>query len=205
MRPDPVPDAVRIARGRAAARVHDLFNVCVITPLVALTLHALHTGSHADELRLTHITLAYIMVDTAWHMVVPHCQPHALRWVTIIVHHAFTAWLLLHPIVTAPEHASFTPLALLVELNTLVHNVNKRWPSPVMAVAFYLSWTGLRLIWFPYLVWRLHLLMTGWGSVPWVSLAYWQVVGSQLALSLLNYFWSLELVIPLVLGKKKQQ
>ena len=133
-----------VARGKEAAAVHDQWNVGVVTLLVALTFYCFVLPSPFAEAALNYSVLIYMLCDIAYHLAVPHCQPTVLRSVTIMLHHAATLLLVLHPI-SYPAHASWTRHAMLVEVNTVLHNANKVYKKPLVAAGFYLTWFGLRL------------------------------------------------------------
>jgi hypothetical protein len=177
--------------GKLAAAMHNRFNIYVVTPLVLLTFWALFNQTAASHAILAWLTLTYAAADTLYIVLVPHCQPSATRRVTILLHHAATIWLTLHPCMH-PEDADLTPLFTIVEINTLILTLKNalkwRWLTP----AFYATWIAMRLFWYPYLVWRFDGRVRD-GPLP-CNVLYLQTVGSVCVLSALNWFWTAEVV-----------
>ena len=192
-----------VARGKEAAAVHDQWNVGVATLLVALTFYCFVLPSPFAEAALNYSVLIYMLCDIAYHVAVPHCQPTVLRSVTIMLHHAATLLLVLHPI-SYPGHASWTRHAMLVEVNTVLHNANKVYKKPLFAAGFYLTWFGLRLGYCPYLLRVFDEEVRALGFAPW-EFNYVRAVGSHAVICALNYFWTFVMGYKMLLPKKSKQ
>jgi hypothetical protein len=133
--------------------------------------------------------LAYIVMDTAYNCLAPQIQPSTGRLITIVVHHIATAWLVLYPI-RNPHHMHLGAHSAVVEVNTLLLTMGKLgMKSNAQQMGFYLTWVTMRLMWYPVLCYRFHYL-----GHPVGSYEYCQIVGSQVVLTCLGYYWSFELV-----------
>jgi hypothetical protein len=182
-----------LAEAKAAALRHDQINVRAVALLLLLTLLSFARPTLGPTLSKT--TLVYMLGDCAYNIALPHCQPTRARYATILLHHAFTIVLVLLPI-QHPELSRFTGLAMLVEVNTLLHNANKVFKRPSLAVAFYASWVILRLVYYPFLLVVFHRAL-----ISYTSLQYAQGVGSFAALCLLNFWWTGEVVVGIMRPK----
>ena len=185
---------------KAAARRHDNFNVYCIPVLVVLTFVSLLAPSYEAHYALSAATFLYTVVDTIYNVVAPHVQPSTLRLATILLHHVAAGLLVLHPLQFPAHHGYLTAYATVVEVNTLFHNLSKVYKGqPLLLYAFYATWVGLRLGWYPYLLAVVFpRVMQGYSDVE-----YWQVVGSQAVLVALNFTWTAEVVAGMLRQKKK--
>merc|ERR1712079_252004 len=72
----------------------------------------------------------------------------------------------------------------------------------ITEIAFYATWVGMRLLWYPYLVYYFHKTMIAWGAMPALAdYSYCQVVGSMVGLNGLNFFWTAELLVNMLCNK----
>merc|ERR1712079_74995 len=176
-----------------AGALHDRFNLVFIPPLVTLTALSLLRPTETLHLVLSWSVMAYILMDIVYHFVVPHCQPGPVRLVTTLIHHFIVVWLVLHPL-SEPRHLHFTAWATIVEVNTLCQVLNKAFKMKIFSIGFLVTWFSLRLLWYPYLAYWFHNVLTGEGLQVF-GYTYCQVVGSQVALCALGLFWSVEFVM----------
>mmetsp|Transcript_85247 Transcript_85247/g.244788 ORF Transcript_85247/g.244788 Transcript_85247/m.244788 type:complete len:220 (-) Transcript_85247:130-789(-) len=189
------------AKGKAASLMHDRFNMVFIPPIVALTGLSLLKSSDRQagvHTALTWTTFGYIVADIFYNALVPRCQPGKVRLGSILFHHFVTCWLLWHPI-KFPDEGHITALCTIVEVNTVFQTMNKIWKRKIFQQGFMATWFSMRLLWYPYLVYRFHWHMKYEFMVDVGSYEYCQVVGSQFLLSGLNFFWTAEF---LAAGKK---
>lgn len=175
----------------AAAR-HEDFNLFAIPPLVVLTLLSLWARSPQVNKFLSFSTEGYIVVDTFYNLIVPHCQPSAFRLWTIVIHHLMTGWLTLHPCLYE-ENNDMTAWWTTVEINTLILTVNRKLKSAFLTKVFFATWAIMRLIWYPYLTYISHVRILGWGAAP-CGYHHLQIVLSGILLCALNWLWTFEVV-----------
>lgn len=182
-----------VAAGKAAAALHDRFNIVAMTPVTLLTVHTLIWPSLEVDTMLTYFTFSYILVDIVYHLMAPHCQPNAFRLRTILFHHSVTACLLLWPIQN-PEWRCESKKLTVVEINTIILTVNKglKWRS--LQIAFLTTWVSMRLMWKPYLVYIYHQEAVAVGRASLLDLGYWQVVVTMASLCVLNFLWTAEVL-----------
>eukprot|EP00747_Dinoflagellata_sp_TGD_P193670 gnl/TRDRNA2_/TRDRNA2_60139_c0_seq1.p1 gnl/TRDRNA2_/TRDRNA2_60139_c0~~gnl/TRDRNA2_/TRDRNA2_60139_c0_seq1.p1 ORF type:complete len:208 (+),score=27.67 gnl/TRDRNA2_/TRDRNA2_60139_c0_seq1:2-625(+) len=191
--------------GKEAAALHDKINVFCITPIVGLTIWSLAGGGPPVRKALTWSTLCYILYDIGYHFVVPNCQPSRFRLSTILFHHVVTAWLVAHPAIH-PEQNTMTALSTIVEINTLVLTLQKCYKRQAYQIAFYATWVGMRLAWYPYLIYYYYLSITSWQGYKLAPGYYMsQVVGTQIALCSLNFLWTAEVIYNMLNAKKKDK
>lgn len=191
---------VSVEEGKRAAEAHDRFNLVAITPLALLTVASFATGSRQVDVLLTNATLAYICIDTVYNLAMPACQPSAFRLASITVHHLFTFWLTLHPVLHH-ENSDMTALCTVVEINTLILTVNRQLKWKSLTVAFYATWVAMRLVWYPYLIHVLNTRIRTWGAA-WGDYYHVQVVASVIVLCALNVMWTVEVVAGMMKKKK---
>lgn len=152
-----------------AVRVHDLFNIVSLFFICGLNLWYLYLTTDlsllgTDEIGKNHVDLflltwklftAYVVVDTVWVILVPSCviaNPNL-----IIIHHFVTLVMTVVPIVHYKLFGWHFGACILVELNTFFliarRNLTKgTFLYIVSDVFFYVTWVGLRLLLFPWLV-----------------------------------------------------
>mmetsp|Transcript_55695 Transcript_55695/g.156258 ORF Transcript_55695/g.156258 Transcript_55695/m.156258 type:complete len:205 (-) Transcript_55695:98-712(-) len=188
-----------LGRRKAAGARHDTFNLVFIPPLVALTILSLLLATDTLHYLLTWSVLGYVVLDILYHLVDPYCQPDFLRWATIVFHHLVVVWLAAHPL-QQPQNLSFTAWATIVEVNTVCQVFNRAFKLKIFRIGFLVTWFGLRLIWYPVLIYSFHGVLMRQG-VELFSHTYCQVVGSQVLLVMLNAFWTAEFL----LAKKPQE
>jgi hypothetical protein len=84
---------------------------------------------------------------------------------------------------------------MLVELNTWLLIARRTLGGKLVEVLFYVSWVGLRNIWYPYLIWAFYKewrVETKASGTPWNPILITPVM--QTFLTCLNYHWTLQLV-----------
>lgn len=185
--------ATSIWGDKEAAVLHDRLNLVGIGPLVGLTIAAYASGSNPSVCTaLTILTAVYIVTDMFYHCLVPACQPNFFRWSTIMLHHLVTFWLVLHPCLH-PVNADMTAPCTLVEINTLILTVNRglKWKS--LTFAFYFTWVTMRLVMYPFLVFRNHARITAWGAQMF-DYHWFQTVATVAVLCALNWLWTFEVL-----------
>merc|ERR1711879_364082 len=191
------------AKAKQAAAQHDTFNAVFIPPIVLLTFVSLYQQYEAQapvHWMLVYATMAYVLMDIVYHFFVPKCQPDPVRLGTIMFHHFITAWLLVFPIM-CPDSGSFVSYCTVVEINTLCQVLKKLTKMPIFDKGFLFTWFSMRLILYPWLIWRFHKLMMDLNE-PVGGYRYFQVVGSQIVLVGLNVFWTVEFLSAMAKKKK---
>eukprot|EP00913_Durusdinium_trenchii_P003905 g3614.t1 len=131
---------------RSIREIHDRFNLFMIPPLVLLTGCSLASPSRMTHNALAWSVLSYMLLDIAYNLLAPECQPTWCRWVTILIHHVTAAWLVCFPI-NHQDFGDLTAYCTLVEVNTL----------------FLTLFKVFRLLWYPYLVYHFHEVVSGGG------------------------------------------
>mmetsp|Transcript_49642 Transcript_49642/g.138960 ORF Transcript_49642/g.138960 Transcript_49642/m.138960 type:complete len:216 (-) Transcript_49642:78-725(-) len=181
---------------KRAVFLHDIFNLVFVLPIIVLTCVSLLWPSRYSHGFLSMFTFFYVALDTVYSWWIPQLHPSSFRWATVMVHHFTTLLLLLHPIL-CQEHGYFTAYCTIVELNTAFLTLQRmlRWRS--MQVGFYVTWVGMRLIWYPYL---LYLFASTVAADP-VQTRF-QVIGSQAVLCALNFVWTAEVVYGLTVPRE---
>eukprot|EP00440_Ansanella_granifera_P057974 gb/GFBE01062845.1/.p1 GENE.gb/GFBE01062845.1/~~gb/GFBE01062845.1/.p1 ORF type:complete len:211 (+),score=35.07 gb/GFBE01062845.1/:1-633(+) len=186
---------------KAVGAKHDRFNLFAIPPLVFLTGCSLFQPSRATHDALSWSVLSYTMLDTAYNVLVPQCQPNFRRWASIVLHHSTAAWLTMFPI-RHPELGHLTSYCTIVEINTMFLTFSKAFKSKMMTKCHLASWGILRLCWYPYLVYHFHRVVCDSG-IKVGAYEYFQTVGSQAILCSLNFFWTVEVCLGMLRAKPK--
>jgi hypothetical protein len=186
--------------GKAAGALHDRFNMFAVTPLVVMTLLSLVSPSAWNQALLSWSTFAYVAVDIVYNAIVPECQPNTTRWLTIMLHHFVTLWLVYHPCMH-PANADMTAKCTVVEVNTLILTLNRELKWKSLTYAFYATWVSMRLVWYPYLIFHFHERITSFGAKPF-DYTYCQTVVAVVVLCALNWLWTFEVVAKLAQPKQ---
>ena len=158
-------------------RQHDLFNMLVLPLVIISNVLFLWTGNYEMIQFITF--MLYMGIDSIWVWLVPDSVASPS---TILQHHlvVLLVWIVPHyqgnP--TLIRYSSFGPL---VEINTwcLISRRNVR-DSVVLQFLFYASWIGLRIIFYPVILYDFSSLMvTSWLSPSQIdtSGAYFYVSG----------------------------
>ena len=157
VRPPPMGAALLLAQQQTPAtletwKVHDYANLAALPVAIALTVAAFVRGQ-AWRRALAIFMLAYMVIDGAWIVV----QPSTVKaWRTLLVHHAVTILLLLHPL-THAAHLKYVAWLCVVEVNTFLLVLRRHIRRSVwIEAAFAASWVAIRAVWFPYVT--IHLL-----------------------------------------------
>lgn len=186
---------------RSIRHIHERFNLFMIPPLVLLTGCSLLRPSPVTHGILSWSVLSYMVLDTTYNLLAPDCQPTWKRWVTILLHHVTAAWLVCFPI-HHPDFAHLTAYCTTVEVNTLFLTLYKVFKWNFAQTGHLVSWAVLRLLWYPYLVYHFHEVVSG-GGFKAGSYEHFQSVGSQVILCGLNFYWTFEVLMGM-LSKKKE-
>ena len=190
-------------------REHDLFNLFGLPLVIISNLWFLWTGDQIAA-KFQFITfMLYMGIDSIWVWCVPDSVASPS---TILSHHlvVLLVWFVPHyqgnPVLI--RYSSFGPL---VEINTLclIARRNVR-DSIFLQFLFYASWIGLRIFFYPVILYDFSLLMwTSWSSTTHVdtSGAYFHATGllilaTMLFLNVLNAKWSYDLFKKVFLVKK---
>mmetsp|Transcript_44486 Transcript_44486/g.70729 ORF Transcript_44486/g.70729 Transcript_44486/m.70729 type:complete len:199 (+) Transcript_44486:38-634(+) len=185
---------------RSIRHIHERFNLFMIPPLVLLTGCSLMRPSLVTHGILSWSVLSYMVLDTTYNLLAPDCQPTWKRWVTILLHHVTAAWLVCFPI-NHPDFAHLTAYCTTVEVNTLFLTLYKVFKWNFAQTGHMVSWVVLRLLWYPYLVYHFHEVVSG-GGFKAGSYEHFQSVGSQVILCGLNFYWTFE--VAMGMSKKKE-
>mmetsp|Transcript_11522 Transcript_11522/g.29993 ORF Transcript_11522/g.29993 Transcript_11522/m.29993 type:complete len:129 (+) Transcript_11522:498-884(+) len=85
-------------------------------------------------------------------------------------------------------------LCLLVEVNTFFLILRRLWHVPPVSICFYLTWIGIRLVLYPYLIWEFALLYADKvRQGQWLH-PFFFCPAFQTMLTLLNVKWTIDLV-----------
>ncbi|PNW72070.1 hypothetical protein CHLRE_16g683700v5 [Chlamydomonas reinhardtii] len=189
--------------GRLPAVVvyHDIFNLAFIFWLNIANFLFLHTGRHFYL--FFYSTMVYFVADLLYVAIVPRSVKSPM---VILIHHVITALYLLIPY-HYPNYGWCMSYCMLVEINTwlLIAKRTIRMPvvTKLLEAGFYISWVLLRNIFYPYLIFVFYRL---WQNETRISGTPWNAIGItpifQVALTGLNYYWTLSLVMKP--SKKKQ-
>jgi hypothetical protein len=159
------------------SRVHDYVNMAQIPLLFLLSVAGMLTERVWVHATLVVYADLYFLSDTLWLLLAPYVVKQPLA---ILVHHLFAMTLLMQPTMALLRLANlvgecrrvttrcfeigdlaslalaFTAVTadiLIVELNTLFlllrRNVKGGW---VFEVLFYATWLGIRIVWYPYIL-----------------------------------------------------
>mmetsp|Transcript_28495 Transcript_28495/g.70231 ORF Transcript_28495/g.70231 Transcript_28495/m.70231 type:complete len:220 (+) Transcript_28495:117-776(+) len=178
-------------------RLHDALNVPLVGALSVMCFGGL-LGAF-DTVRITHIFVAYIVVDTLWIVLFPSAVPR-FAW-AIILHHILTFFILLHPL-RYPEHSIETCRDGIVELNTFFlisrRQLQRGSALNVLCDLCYKATLSIRFIWQPYLIYHFRHITHMDQGYPVAEHA--MVMISQILLCVFN----IGIVIPGMLPKRKK-
>lgn len=174
--------------------LHDIFNLITIGILNVLNVAYLIVPS--SFLLFWTASMVYFFLDTLFIGLYPSSVKSP---VVILVHHMITAAYMVIPY-HYPMYQWCMSYCMLVEMNTwlLIARRNMKWEVMgvnVLEMMFYISWVGLRNLWYPYLIYAFYL---EWvresqrcGS-PWNIILLTPIF--QTFFTGLNYYWTLPLV-----------
>jgi len=194
------------------ARIHDYVNMAQIPMLFLLSVASMITDRVWVHATLVVYADLYFLSDTMWILFAPYIvkQPWA-----ILVHHLVAMVLLMQPTTALLRLANlvgecrrvttrcfeigdlaslalaFTAITadiLIVELNTLFlllrRNIRGGW---VFEVLFYASWLGIRIVWYPYILF--------YKVLPHPAAA-WSTKVSFVVVVALQFWWTLAFLSP---------
>mmetsp|Transcript_58032 Transcript_58032/g.79083 ORF Transcript_58032/g.79083 Transcript_58032/m.79083 type:complete len:254 (-) Transcript_58032:605-1366(-) len=203
--------------------LHDCFNLIALVPINVLNVWSLYLwynthsdfsvyvaqGSAEDQQRALvafwvffFSTVGYFLFDLAWICVKPQSvkSPNF-----IIVHHIVTILYLLIPY-NIPQYGWCMSSCMLVEINTWFIIARRYWDHwPLHSFFFYVTWISIRLILYPWLVYRFalayleHSAYTQNPYNPIVCAPFLQVL-----LVGLNIKWTRDLYLSKVNGTKQK-
>lgn len=127
-------------------QLHDMYNLAALPVLCAFCFRFLRTGESFEAFVL--VAYGYFFGDLAWVLLNPSCVKSPG---VIAGHHVLTMLYMLYPCLY-PQLRHYMAMCLTVELNTFFLILRRVWHVPPVSVAFYLSWVGIRLLVYPYLL-----------------------------------------------------
>lgn len=153
--PPPLPSTLELTSPRGSSlppsvRQHDSFNL--VTLLLLNSLNLAHILGSCPFILFWTATMAYFAADGLFVALAPSCVKSPR---TIILHHFISAGLILIPFFY-PVYQWCMSYDMLVEINTwlLIARRNVERPNVLLEVLFYATWILLRLVLYPFLVWR---------------------------------------------------
>ncbi|KIZ05828.1 hypothetical protein MNEG_2136 [Monoraphidium neglectum] len=118
--------------------------------------------------------------------------------VVILGHHLCTSLYMLIPHFYPAYHWCMS-YCMLVEINTWLLIARRRIGGAAITFAFYATWVGLRNIWYPYLIWAFAVEFEHESKLAGTYLNPTIIAMiCQVALTILNYYWTFQLVHKLV-------
>ncbi|RYH15423.1 hypothetical protein EON65_31790 [archaeon] len=204
-------------RKASDVRRHDMFNIVALSVLSALDIKYLYEatdftligsdkiGSQADFHPLFVVFITYMIVDSLWVLVVPTCT--MATQTQILFHHLMTALCLLTPLY-APQFYWHVALGVTAEVNTLFLTIRRNatkdtYIFTLSNICFYITWICVRLVLFPMLCVFFYYEYLRYSRVV---TSYVNVVGvavvSQVVLTSLGYYWTLEMIGKMMGGNK---
>ncbi|CAE8620799.1 unnamed protein product [Polarella glacialis] len=143
----------------SAGLVHDWVNIGVLSLVFVLASIGILSGEDSVWHTVAiAVMCAYLAGDVVWIAVNPSMvkTPKA-----ILAHHAVTLIVIMDTIESASHRANASH-ALIVEINTVLLTLRRILGRPLWCeIGFYLTWVGIRLVWFPAL--GAALLASTWG------------------------------------------
>jgi len=126
---------------------HDDWNIIFLSILSVLSVASLlYIQSVWIRSCLTYLTIAYIGMDALWIYNAPASVKSAS---TVLGHHVATLIILVDPL-TIPSHRCYTAPAMIVEVNTLLLILRRRFTmGDFIEVLFALTWIVIRIFWYP--------------------------------------------------------
>mmetsp|Transcript_7166 Transcript_7166/g.15659 ORF Transcript_7166/g.15659 Transcript_7166/m.15659 type:complete len:227 (+) Transcript_7166:71-751(+) len=181
-------------------KAHDFFNLVSIAILNGLNFYYLATQQAFNWFWVA--TMVYFLLDMTFVGIYPASVKSP---VVIIVHHIISALYILIPY-HYPQYQWCMAYCMLVEVNTWLLIAKRTFRSPLLDVLFYVTWVGLRNIFYPYLIyafykeWQRETRLCG---TPWNPILITPLF--QLCLTGLNYHWTLALLLKRAKGQKMKQ
>lgn len=178
-------------------KLHDWFNLVVIALLNVLNISYLATGEGFAVFWTT--TMLYFLFDTVFVGIYPQSVKSP---VVILCHHICTSLYMLIPY-NYPQYHWCMAYCMLVEVNTWLLIARRCIGTKIIEAAFYVSWIGLRNIFYPYLIWAFFKEWqneTAACGTPWNPILITPLM--QTFLTGLNYHWTLQLVCKLAFPRK---
>eukprot|EP01040_Poterioochromonas_malhamensis_P001084 gene1084-1149_t len=178
---------------------HDIFNLLVL-PLV-IGANCLYLFESYDWYWIQFWSFfLYILVDTLWLIIKPRS---VVSPCAIIAHHivCIIGWVL--PALYDQIYADWVSYGLLVEVNTWFLIARRTWKDVAFfGFCFYLCWFTLRLIMYPVILYRFSKLIyeKGFSEVHYTAFIQWVFM---VALTSLNYKWTLDMVIKMFGDRSK--
>lgn len=173
-------------------KLHDWFNLVVIALLNLLNVAFLATGQGFGVFWTA--TVLYFLFDTVFVGIYPQSVKTP---VVILSHHLCTSLYMLIPYYY-PQYHWCMAYCMLVEANTWLLIARRRIGGRLIEAAFYVSWVGLRNIFYPYLIYAFYKEWqreTAACGSPWNPIIITPVC--QAFLTGLNYHWTLQLLLKL--------
>jgi hypothetical protein len=169
---------------------HDYFNLVYIALLNAMNMYYICTRKGFEAFFFA--TVCYFFLDMCFVAMWPRCVKSP---VVIISHHLLTSVYILIPY-HYPDYQWCMSACMLVELNTWLLIARRTFPKVrALNVLFYITWVALRNILYPVLI---YLFYKEWQNETRKSGTAWNLLMVtpvfQTFLSVLNYYWSAELI-----------
>mmetsp|Transcript_25434 Transcript_25434/g.33001 ORF Transcript_25434/g.33001 Transcript_25434/m.33001 type:complete len:252 (-) Transcript_25434:200-955(-) len=130
------------------AILHDDMNIGVLSVLSVMSIMCIW-NLRTDWLAttLTYMTVGYIAFDTMW---IAFQRESVKSPRTVLGHHIAVLVVLIDP-VTTPVHRVYTAAAMIVEINTTLLIVRRRFKLGLLCeIPFAMSWILIRIIWYPF-------------------------------------------------------
>jgi len=186
----PLASAAAALADLKAWQVHDLFNLATLPVAIALVGLAFSRAGYRKPLAL--FMGIYMAIDALWILL----RPDVVRAPGVLLaHHAATVLLVGHTLVH-PAHLSWVASFAVVEINTWlliarrhVGRASARVRA-ILAVAFYATWIGIRVLWFPFVALKVWCCSSPWPSGLYGRVAYVGIGVTATALTVLQCVWS---------------
>ena len=168
-----------------AKQVHNIFNIVYVGVIATMSTYSWWMNLEGDDLYLLSvICVLYYFLDTAFIAIRPD-SVNSTR--SILLHHVFT-FIFAVETYRLPSFRSFCVQYLLVDINTWFLMVRQMLKERylVIEVPFYVSWVLIRLVYYPYLMFKV------WGRFH-ESLTFKGLAVLTIFLNILNFKWSIAL------------